>query len=455
MGSQRSRETTSGFTRRFVEFWPGLTVGGSPKRPVAQGPDTKPSRWDVDPQLIKRTRQWLIEQRQNDGSWDPDSHRLHNDPTLGQGDDDMRLSTTAYIAWSVFRDPSDNGPAESRSTLEYLRSHRPEGISSAYMLALMSNALLSIDPTGLEAAGYLARLDAIKQTSRNGNLIWWDQPPGGRTMFYGAGRSGNVETASTAAMAMIRAGRYTATVRGVLAWLITQRDSHGTWHSTQGTVLALKALVAGTGKTLGGNDKRHIEVVVDDKKLREFTIQSDEHDVVRQVDLSEQVAQGDHEITLTDRAGNAPGYQVVFRYHVPDEETANRESPLSIEIDYSKVRLQVDDTTIVEATVTNNTSKVAPMVIADLPISAGFRLESGELDRLVKAGAIAKYQVTARSVIVYVRGLAPKSPLKLQYRLRATMPVKIVTQSAWVYEYYDPDKKARTPPVKIAVIARG
>ena len=57
---------------------------------------------DVDPKVIQRTRAWLLSQQAADGSWEPEGHRiLHEDPT-GRREDLQRLSTTAYIAWSVF-----------------------------------------------------------------------------------------------------------------------------------------------------------------------------------------------------------------------------------------------------------------------------------------------------------------------------------------------------------------
>src|SRR5262249_30182022 len=54
---------------------------------------------DVDPTLIERTRRWLLEQRNRDGSWAPESHGPHDVPIHG---DQARLGTTAYIAWAVF-----------------------------------------------------------------------------------------------------------------------------------------------------------------------------------------------------------------------------------------------------------------------------------------------------------------------------------------------------------------
>ena len=191
---------------------------------------------DVDPKLIKRTRQWLLSRRQADGSWDPEGRMLHEDPAGGNGRL-ARLAATAYAAWAVFEGSS--ATAESMATHRYVVAHRPEEIDDPYVLALVANALLAYDPSGMDAVPYLHRLEGMTRSSADGKLSWWESPAG-RTMFYGAGRSGSVETTSLAALAMLHAGQESATARGALAWLVEQRDSGGTWHSTQATVLALR-----------------------------------------------------------------------------------------------------------------------------------------------------------------------------------------------------------------------
>ena len=404
---------------------------------------------DVDPRLIERTRRWLLNQRSGNGSWQPEGHRLHDDPTRG-GERMARLSTTAYIAWAVFADEQARGDAGK--TLSFLRSHRAADIRSPYVLALVANALLSINPAGAEAAPYIARLESLKQTSTDGKQTWWAQSAGERTIVYGSGRGGQVETTATAALAMIRASRMPATVRGSLAWLIAQRGSHGTWPSTQGTVLALKALIAGTGQTLGEQAERRIEIAVDGGQPRTITIPAGEFDVVRQLDLSKELAEGKHRITIVDRSGNAPGYQVAFRYHVPQQAATPSDEPLSIELAYSKLNLSVAERLDVTATITNNTDQPAPMVIADLPIPAGFRVDSAGLDELVRKQAVAKYQTGARSIVVYLRALPPGATLKLPYVLVPKMPVKVTSPRGLVYEYYDPDRQATAPAVQITVV---
>jgi hypothetical protein len=253
---------------------------------------------------------------------------------------------------------------------------------------------------------------------------------------------------------MIHTGHNPGTSRSALAWLVRQKDGFGTWHSTQATVLALKALLAGTGKPLGGEAERRIEIALDGKVIRNVVIPADQSDVVRQIDLSSLITEGSHRLALTDRSQSATGYQVSLVHYLPGSDQRREQEPLSIELGYDRTELAVDDTATATATVVNNMSEPAPMVILDLPIPAGFAIQPEDLADLTASGRIARYQLTARSAIVYLRQLEPEKPLTLRYRLRATMPVKVTAQPAQAYEYYNPDTKASSRAMKLAVVAK-
>ena len=74
-------------------------------------------------------------------------------------------------------------------------------------------------------------------------------------------------------------------------------------------------------------------------------------------------------------------------------------------------------------------------------IPGGFAIEPGELAELAGSQKIARFQITPRKAIVYLRELQPGESLELRYRLRATMPVKVAVPQAQAYEYYDPDTR--------------
>lgn len=406
---------------------------------------------DVDPNLIERTRDWLLQQRRSDGSWEPEGHAMHEAPTRGRGDQ-SNLSTTAYIAWAVSSDP--NARSMLGSTRDYIVSFEPQQVRDPYVLALVANALLSIDSNDVAARPYLAELARTMQRSQDGKHISWGRDPQARTTFYGSGRSGEIETTSLAALAMLKAGYDPAATKAALTWVAEQMDSRGTFHSTQATVLALKALIAGTGAALGSDQARRIEVTVADGGKLDIEIPADQGEVVKQVDLTSQIKTGSTSVRLTERVGSGSVYQLTFRYYVPGAKPAAPAEPLTISLNYDRTELAVGDQVTATATVANNMAGRAPMIILDLPIPPGFAPDSGDWQSLLGKNQIAKYEITARSIIVYLRGIDPGKPLSLTYRLHATTPVKVTAQAAKVYEYYNPGRSGSTPPVSLVVRGR-
>jgi uncharacterized protein YfaS (alpha-2-macroglobulin family) len=365
----------------------------------------------------------------------------------------LDLASTAYVAWAVFGSGQES--SQAAPTLEFLLAHSPESIDDPYLLAATANAIAGIDKNRSELGRYAARLDALKKASPDGKHAWWEQKADGRTAFFGSGKAGDIETTAMATLALLRCGLSPGTSRAALAWLVEQKDPRGTWHSTQATVLALKALLAGTGAALGGEKERKVDVALGGETVRQIVVPVDQSDVMQQMSLSELLKPGNaYSLKLTDRSDTAVGYQVTFRYFVPSPSDAEKpaKEPLAIQITYDRQRLNVDDTLAAVATVVNNMGEAAPMVILDLPVPGGFAIESGELDELVGSQRIARYQITARKAIVYLRRLEPGESLELRYRLRATMPVKVVVPEAEAYEYYNPARRGKGRATRLEAV---
>ncbi|MGD9646340.1 MAG: MG2 domain-containing protein [Pirellulales bacterium] len=405
---------------------------------------------DVDTAVINRTRAWLLGLQNQDGSWAPgDRGHLHEDPTRSGSSAAAQLSTTAYIAAAVFAGQPQEPLA--RSTRDYLAQHEPASISDPYLLALVARAIWTINAQDAALPAYLNRLATMIETSEDGKQAWWTSGAA-RTTFYGSGQSANIETTALATLTLVDARHSPHLTRAALAWLIAHKDPRGTWGTTQATVLTLKALLAATEQPLGGETERRLELVVDGGAPREIAIPADQFDVLRQLDLSSEVPAGKHALQIVDRSGAGTGYQVALRYHVPSAEAtpAGREE-LSIDVAYDRGELATGDLLSATATITNRTEQPLPMVILDLPVPAGFAIERDQLAALVKEGTIAKFQAQPTSAILYLRALAPGEPLVIEYRLRATMPVRATIPAATAYEYYDPAKRAASSTADIMV----
>ncbi len=403
---------------------------------------------DVDSRLIERTRAWLLKKRQADGSWAPEAHVPAGAPGKLGGDELARLSTTAYIAWAVFRTPAPTN--DVRNTQQFLLRHRPEDIHDPHVLALVCNALHAMDPSARDAAPYLDRLDALKRSSADGKQIWWEQPLGGRTTFHGSGRSGSVETTALASLAFLQSGKHLASARAALSWIVQQQDSGGTWHSTQATVLALKAMLAGTG-SLVEDCERRIEWTWSQGKKETLVMRADQSEVMKLLDLSAHLSLGKQSFTLAEPTGTATNFQVTFRYHVPSNK-GDADSPLGLSIRYDRDKLNVGQTIAAIATVANRTKESAPMVMVELPVPAGFTVVPESLANLLKNERIAKYEIQPLAVLVYLRELPAEKSLDLAYGLRAVMPAQVAVPAARAYEYYNPDREGRSSEVRLTVV---
>ena len=403
---------------------------------------------DVDPALLDRTRRWLLSHQQADGSWLPESNKLlHEDPTAGASD---RINATAYVAWAAFGG-GDSGP-EALKAKAFLTAAKPETISDPYTLALIANALMAISSKSDDARPYLDRLLALKKSANENASIWWERPEMPPTVFHGSGRAGDIETTATAVLALLAADRDPLAVRGALTWLASHKDALGTWGSTQATVLALKALTAGTGMALGADQSRRIAVHLDGKPLREINVPADQSDVVQQLDLSAQLAKGPHRLTLTDHTGTDTVFQVAFRYHLPaDGQAEEAASALKLRVDYDRASLKVGETVKATATLEAKGPSAAPMVVVELPIPPGFAVERDDLSRLLDDGRAAKFQTSPSGVVLYLRELSPSKPMTFPYRLRATMPATMAVPAAKAYEYYTPDRSGTSRPAQLIV----
>jgi len=59
----------------------------------------------------------------------------------------------------------------------------------------------------------------------------------------GQGNVASIETTALVAYAMLRANAYPDVVQGAINYLVSQKDSFGTWQTTQATILSLKAML--------------------------------------------------------------------------------------------------------------------------------------------------------------------------------------------------------------------
>jgi hypothetical protein len=404
--------------------------------------------YEVDPKLIVRTQQWLAGQQQADGSWKPDTSFINEGATNRFNSDVLRI--TAYIAWSL-ENTGYQGPAVEKAK-QFVESHQNAKMD-AYTLAVLANFATDYGKDReftRQAMEWL--LDA---RTEQGEQAWWKAE---ETAVYATGQSASVETTGLAAQALLKWGQASDTARKALSYIAAKKDASGTWGTTQATIMALRALLLATEK--GSADVRGtVEVLLNGKPAEKLELTPENNDLLHQFVFKDIDPKGANRVEIRFEGKGGLAYQVVGRYFVPwDEKPANE--PLSIEVAYDRTHLAQDDIATATATIKNNLTKAANMVMVDLGIPPGFELLSEDLQNYQeqsagrKSGRLEKFSLTATQAILYFDSFGPGDTVKLRFRLRAKYPIRARTFQSRAYEYYDPEVNSVARPVQLEVRLR-
>jgi hypothetical protein len=197
-------------------------------------------------------------------------------------------------------------------------------------------------------------------------------------------------------------------------------------------------------------------VLLNGKVAGRVALTAENNDLLHQFAFKEVDARAANAVEVRFDGEGSLAYQVAGRYFTPWSVKPAGEA-LSIEISYDRTRLGQDQIATATATVRNNLATSANMVMVDLGIPPGFDLLSEDLQDYreksagLKSGRLEKYSLTSTQAVLYFDSIAPRSELKLQFRLRAKYPIRARTFESRVYEYYSPDVYSVAPPVQIEV----
>ncbi|HVF10703.1 MAG TPA: hypothetical protein VNA16_07870, partial [Abditibacteriaceae bacterium] len=380
-----------------------------------------------------------------DGAWEVDKDGIAEGIINRQTD---VLRVTAYVAWAL----GETGykGAQLQKAANDISAHLGN-VQDSYAMAVIANALVAIDKNSDATGRALEKLVGMK--TEEAKVAYWNNKA---PTFTGAqNESADIETTGLAVYALLRSGRYGSLVNKVLTYLVQKKDPQGTWGSTQATVWALRALLAGMDKAAGDTNGEVI-VRVNGKQAGAFAITPRDADVMRQVELKDHVQSGDNAIEIKFSGKGSALYAISSKYYLPWQGVKGGgeigdKPPLDVDVVYDRTELAVNDTVTCQAKVTNNRPLTANMVIVDLGIPPGFEVEAGDLAELVGSKKIQKFSLTGRQVIVYLEKVAAGETLGLEYRLKAKFPLKAKTPKSAVYEYYTPNIRSESKPVAMVV----
>lgn len=377
--------------------------------------------YPIDRRIIERAQRVLMSRQQEDGSWRLD-HAMHTWHQLRNSN----LPLTAYVAWALLEADLDPGRA-----VAYLETHLGDA-QDPYVLALCANALvLARSPKAKEAIAKLEGLDR------------WTTNLGGIT--YASGPTAEIEATALAALALTRAGSPAAD--RALTFLIRSKDPAGSWHSTQATILSIKALLESARQPRPVNAR--VSVRVNGRERAFANVSAENFDVMQQVNVSDLLRPGENRIEFVSDTDAPLSYQVFTRCYEPWRDEPKREAPLEIDVRYERSVISLDDALVATARLSYRGAGTF-MVIVDLGIPAGFEPDASDFTTTNIRG-LDKFTITGRQITLYFGAMARGDVIEFSYRLRPKYSVQVVSPAARAYEYYSPDREALSRPVPLEV----
>ena len=292
--------------------------------------------YPIDRGIITRTQAFLMKKMDPDGTWS-NIGATHGETIANMGN--PKLLLTSYVVWSLVESGYDK--AQLAKSVAYIRSHLGDANENAYILALAANALASVDPKDG------ATLEAVKMLEKQRRDVkeWRASvyPSKATSLAYSRGDGISVETTALAALAMLKTGQFTNSVNESLTYLVKAKGN-GHWGSTQATILALKALVAGMGGA--PVDKAYpFAIKLNGKEVARGKVDPENSDVMQTFDLKEHTKPGDNLVEIDMQGETSLMYQIVARHFQPWKETTPKQPVVNVDVAYDRTQLSTSDQT--------------------------------------------------------------------------------------------------------------
>lgn len=386
--------------------------------------------YPVDAEMMRRTANWLLARRDGKGGY------LSNENGLDGFGTAPKEVTDAYITWALAEAGEKGIETELTHALDVGRR-----TNDPYVLALSAGALLR---AGRQAEGdvLLAKLATLRAEDH------FEGKDGSITRSGGI--SLGIETTALAALAFLQSEMHLAQAADAIDWIVKNRQPGGGFGSTQGTILALKALVAYSQKKPTLLKPGLLTIRHGGETLAEREFNTGERRMLTLRGLEAKLKPGENRLSLSLTGENRLPYSLAVRYRTNDPENDDS-SPIRLSTSLANHEIKAGETVALSAKIRNTTDQGQPMTVAILGIPAGLEARTEQLEELRKSKRVDYYETRPREVIFYWRSLAPKQTIDVKLDLIAEIPGKFTGPASRAYLYYTAEAKQWARPLTIAI----
>ncbi len=376
---------------------------------------------DVSNEMVKRTSKWLMSRKDGKGGFKKNPRALDQ---FGRASEEV---TNAYIVYAL----SEANYAEISKELEAAYSSSTAS-NDAYQLALMTNTLFNYKDKRAESV--LKSL--LKLQEKDGS---WNA---NHSITRSGGVSLKVETTALAMLAMLQADKKDiAAITKAAEFLVSSRSGSGSFGSTQGTVLALKALTTFAKFSKQTKESGVLECVIDGKVVASKKYEAGEKNAIEFKDLDKYLKVGNQKIEIRYKdTKNALPYTMSIDYNTT-LPLSSKECNVDVEAALNTNSVKVGETVRLTTKVSNKQDKGMPMTMAVVGIPSGLSAQPWQLKELQEKGTIGFYEITDNFVVFYFRDLAPNASHTINLDLKAEVPGSFEAPATSGYLYYTNEYK--------------
>ena len=407
----------------------GLTAYG-----IMEFVDMKRAGQEIDQKMLDRTAQWLLNHRDGKGGFEREKRALHD---FGRISDDV---LNAYIVYAL----SEAGYTDIKKEYE---SSFAKAMASGdpYMLAMLANAAFSMNQAnkGQQALDLL-----VSKQEKDGSFRGLTH-----SITYSQGNSLVIETTALAIMAILKSkDKEPKALNHAVQFITSARSGSGVFSSTQGTILALKALTEYAKFSKKTTEDGTIVVYIDNKKVAEKSYKAGDKGAITLGGLEQFVkGEGLHTLRIKYIDVKTPlPYAVAINWNtiLP---ASDKDCAIDLSTKLASRLANVGETVRLTATITNRKNEEVPSTMAIIGIPAGFTAQPWQLKELQEKNIVDYYEIKGNNIAVYYRGLGPKATKTIHLDLKAEMPGTYDAPASSAYLYYTNEFKTWSATDKVVI----
>jgi uncharacterized protein YfaS (alpha-2-macroglobulin family) len=407
----------------------GLTAYG-----IMEFMDMKKAGQSIDQSMLDRTAKWLMDHKDGKGGFKREQHAYHD---FGRISEEI---LNGYIVYAL----SEAGYTDIEKEFETSYKKAME-TKDPYLLAMIANAAYSMNK---KSKGDEALTALISKQAKDGSFTG-----SSHSITYSQGNSLTIETTALSIMAILKSpSKNPGAMTGAVQYLTSTRSGSGVFSSTQGTILALKALTEFAKFSKKTTEDGTIVVYVDGNKVGEKSYKAGDKGAISMEGLEKFIkGDGKHTVKVKYLGVKTPlPYSLAINWST-SLPNSDAECTIDIKTKLASKVANVGETVRLTTVLTNKKDTDVPSTMAIIGIPAGFTAQPWQLKELQEKNVFDYYEIKGNNIAVYYRGLGPKAVKEINLDLKAEMPGQYDAPASSAYLYYTNEFKTWAATEKVTI----